>query len=74
MSVPDDNLPDPFDSDRGEIDEVVLNVLLAEGLDLPTALEAARRVPAEGGSSRQPGCLWIILVIGPLFQLLRLLA
>jgi|GEM_PF-2720164 len=74
MSVPDDNLPDPRDSDPGEIDEVVLNVLLAEGVDLPTALEAARRVPVESDGNRQPGCLSIILVIGPLVQLLRSLA
>lgn len=48
-----------------DIDEVTLNVLLAEGLDLPTALEASRRDsadPPSGGGSSQ-AALWIALAI-----------
>jgi hypothetical protein len=52
-----------------DIDEVALNVLLAEGLDLPTAIEASRlndREPPEPGSWTP--VVWIIiglaLVIG----------
>ena len=33
-----------------EIDEVALNVLLAEGVDLPTAWEASRREACDGES------------------------
>ena len=42
-----------------EIDEVTFNVLLAEGMDVPTAWEASRR----GGSSESP-VLALCLVAG----------
>jgi hypothetical protein len=42
-----------------EFDEVALNVLLAEGVDLPTALEASRR---DSNSSKQ-GCVGVMILI-----------
>jgi len=42
-------MPAPSD----DIDEVALNVLLAEGVDLPTAWEASRRDASE--ESVEPG-------------------
>jgi hypothetical protein len=54
-----------------DIDEVALNVLLAEGLDLPTALAASRRdspspVPNRGDGPQPAQSLvlvWIVLAI-----------
>lgn len=45
-----------MDNPDDDIDEVALNTLLAEGVDLPTALEASRQ-NASGGGSLSPGCL-----------------
>jgi hypothetical protein len=67
--MPDrDNIPD-------DIDEVALNVLLAEGLDLPTALAASRRdspppVPNQGEGpqpAQSPALVWIVLAIIAVF-------
>jgi hypothetical protein len=44
-----------------DIDEVALNVLLAEGVDLPTALEASRR--NSGDPSPESGCLGVVVLI-----------
>jgi hypothetical protein len=52
-----DIVPDPPD----DVDEVALNVLLAEGFDLPTALEASRRDYATNPS--QTGCLGVTAMI-----------
>lgn len=50
-------MPDPSD----EIDEVAFNVLLAEGLDVPTAWEASRRTE----SSQSPAtALSLVVVLG----------
>jgi hypothetical protein len=45
-------MPAPAD----DIDEVALHVLLAEGVDLSTAIEASR---LNGESSRDHGCLGV---------------
>lgn len=42
-----------------DLDEVTLNVLLAEGLDLPTAVEASRR----DGGSESAGLGWVGAVV-----------
>ena len=44
-------MADPSD----DLDEVVLNVLLAEGVDVPTAVEASRHSAATAGW----GTLWV---------------
>jgi hypothetical protein len=49
-----------MDDQSDDIDEVALNVLLAEGVDLPTALEASRRDSTSGG--KQAGCLGAAMV------------
>lgn len=56
-----------------DIDEVALNTLLAEGVDLPTALEASRR-NADGGTEAplSPGCLVAAAIILALLIALRL--
>lgn len=54
-------MPDPSD----EIDEVAFNVLLSEGMDVPTAWEASRRT----GSSQSPVmaiCLVVVLGLATL--------
>jgi hypothetical protein len=43
-----------------DIDEVALNVLLAEGVDLPTAWEASRRESNEASSRAG---IWIVVVV-----------
>jgi hypothetical protein len=50
-------MTDPIDN----IDEVALNVLLAEGVDLPTALEASRR--GSGTESSRSGCAGVLILI-----------
>ena len=40
-------------SQDDQIDEVALNVLLAEGVDFPTALEASR-IPADPDAAPEP--------------------
>jgi hypothetical protein len=59
----------PSDKD---IDEVALNVLLAEGVDLPTALEASRRSAGGGKATTRPGCLVVAALIAALLIALRL--
>jgi hypothetical protein len=45
-----------------DIDEVALNVLLAEGLDLPTAIEASRTNDREPpGPGSWTAIVWIII-------------
>jgi hypothetical protein len=46
---------------NNDLDEVALNVLLAEGLDVPTAREASRR--SGGSGSAEFGCLGSALLI-----------
>jgi len=47
-----------------EIDEVALNVLLAEGLDAPTAWEASRRdSSAESPESAAKGCTGAVVLL-----------
>jgi hypothetical protein len=50
-------MPDAAD----DIDEVALNALLAEGVDLPTALEASRS-GCDAEASRA-GCLGVAIII-----------
>jgi len=50
-----------MDDPAEEIDEVALNALLAEGVDLPTALEASRR-GADAETSRS-GCAGVVILI-----------
>jgi hypothetical protein len=50
-------MPAPLD----DIDGVALNVLLAEGVDLPTALEASRR--DSHATSPESGCLGVVVLI-----------
>lgn len=52
-----------MDNPDDDIDEVALNVLLAEGVDLPTALEASRRDPGEGNATVNQGCLLAAAVV-----------
>jgi len=49
-----DNTPD-------EVDEVALNVLLAEGVDFPTAWEASRR--GSDADSSGSGCAGVLILI-----------
>lgn len=55
-----------------DTDEVALNVLLAEGVDLSTALEASRRDTGDGHTAATPGCLVAAAVIAALVIALRL--
>ena len=48
-----------MDNPLDDIDEVALNALLAQDVDLPTALEASRW---DSNSSR-PGCILVLLLI-----------
>jgi len=49
-------MPEPTDG----IDEVALHVLLAEGVDLPTAIEASR---LNGESPTDQGCLGVAAMV-----------
>jgi hypothetical protein len=53
-----------------DFDEVALNVLLAEGLDIPTAWEASRR--DRGSESRALNCTGAMILL--VFSVLALLA
>ena len=55
-----------------DIDEVALNVLLAEGVDLPTALEASRRNVGNDDSTAGYGCLVVAAIVAVILFALRL--
>ena len=46
-----------------QIDEVVLNTLLAEGVDLPTAWEASRHGPPESPSGSSGALVFYAVVL-----------
>jgi hypothetical protein len=50
-----------MDTPPDEIDEVALNVLLAQGVDFPTAIEASRRNP--DGAADIHGCLCAAVIV-----------
>jgi hypothetical protein len=61
-----------MDDDAQQIDEVALNVLLAEGLDAPTAWEASRRDDNQAPAA--PSCNAVIVLIVVACMLLLLIS
>ena len=49
-----------MDNAPNDVDEVALNVLLAEGVDFPTALEASRR--DSDSNSSNLGCAGVVIL------------
>jgi len=46
-----------------QIDEVVLNTLLAEGVDLPTAWEASRHEPPQSSSGGNGALVFYVVIV-----------
>lgn len=55
-----------------QVDEVVLNVLLAEGLDVPTALAASIKDDASRSTSQWPAVIGLIAALASVLAWLSL--